>query len=294
MRTIMLGSLVAVVCIRASAVWGQQPNHLPPTDDQLTNAIARLEVVKGKAETLGARAQKEWKLSEMGPFFALDDGKVTDDMEILAKRWDDSRSERVLEDLASLGPKRHFEADSTLAQTASEKLILLRARRDFHEWMKGVDRSEDQVRRIRQAFRDHPDWLNPRQRPRDKWPLVLMLVERAEELSGADAVDLMVEAHMGSAMIDKYGKAVLEYAKRIGREKAMGIASLLPCIARSGNADAVPVLRQWLQEETDQERALEIVQTIGQLPGAGRVLRDFTNDPRPKVAEWARMKASPE
>ena len=120
-----------------------------------------------------------------------------------------------------------------------------------------------------------------------------MLVERAEQLSGEQAVDLMIEAHMGSAMIDKYGDAVLEYAKRVGREKGASDYYLLECISRTGSPRAVPVLAGWLEEEAREAEAVEIIRALAYLPGGGDAIRAYTNDARSSVAGWARRKAAP-
>jgi len=119
---------------------------------------------------------------------------------------------------------------------------------------------------------------------------VTMLVARAHEISGEQAVDLICLANLPGPWTSKYRKAIVQFAKRIGREKALKTPNLVYRIGSSGEADAVPMLRQWLKEEKEEKESVELVEALGRLPGAEAALRELLSDPRPGVARWAKIK----
>jgi hypothetical protein len=133
--------------------------------------------------------------------------------------------------------------------------------------------------------------MNQYTRPKDKDPLVKILVEKVVQISGDEhAVDLICQANLPCEWTENFRKAIVPYAKGIGREKAVRTPNLIHRISRTGDPDAVPLLRQWLKEEKGEKESLELAKALGGLPGTEPVLRELLSDPRPDVAEWARIK----
>jgi len=211
-------------------------------------------------------------------------------LQVLADRWSDPRSEEILKQLAKSGPKK-IEGElemQTLAVAAERYLIILQDNREYDALLKGIDKSDDRVKKIREYFDAHPDLLATKCYGRPNRPIVKVLLDEAEKLKGAEVLDLLVRSQLyATGHFNQYKDALLDYATKLGREKAVATPYLLQYIQATGNGNALPVLAKWLSEETNEGNALELTKAIARLPGSQQLLEKLTKDPRKSVALWA-------
>ncbi len=260
---------------------GLLTNVIAPGDDAKTiEAFTKLEEIRQTVVTAKPRADL-WQTG----------GQAFPYLQVLADRWDDPRSEAILKQLTNSGPSR-IEGEllmQTLAYAAERHLILLQDNREYDGLLKGIDKPEERVSKIRQYFDAHQDLLATKCYGRPNRPIVQKLLAEAEKLKGAEVIDLLVRSQLyGTGHFIQYKNALLDYTKKLGREKAVATPYLFQYIVATGNADALPILEQWLSEEPNEDNALMLTQAIARLPGAQKVLETLTKDPRAKVALWAR------
>lgn len=240
----------------------------------LKEALARLE------ETRQKYAEKA-KTTKAG-FWVK--GYETRDMELVAQYHERPECEAILEQLSKIGPVIEYEGRTTVAKVALENLRVVRDKREFVQMMKDIDKPEDRVKKVREFFDKHPDLLAASNFGTPKRPIVKMLLDEAERLQGGDVVDLLVLSQLyGNHYFTQYKDALLEYAKKLGREKAVATPYLLQYLAATGNTNAVPVLEEWFKEAPDGE----VMDALSELPNAKTRLRTWLKDPRPGVARNA-------
>jgi len=207
-------------------------------------------------------------------------------LQVLADRWDDPRSEEILKQLAASGPKK-IEGElemQTLAYAADRYLIQLQDNREYDGLLQAIDKPDDRVKKIREYFDAHPELLKTKCYGRPNRPIVRMLLDEAEKLKGAEVIDLLVCSQLyGSGHFAKYGDALLDYAKKLGRAKAVATPYLLQYLAITGNTNAVPMLEGWFKEEPDGK----VMDMLCKFPDAKSRLLTWLKDSRPGVARNA-------
>lgn len=278
---------IVVSSLVAAQLYAQKAEQPIPDNAALTSALARAESIRSQGEANGWADPEKWKERKRHEYLWVTP-EARQATIILAQRWDDPRSERALEQLSKTGPLFEREGICTIAYWATEKLYELRARRQYEEWMKDKT-PEEQVKKIREVLSEHEDWLNRHTRPKEKDQLVTMLVARAHEISGEQAVDLICQTGLSGSWNRRYAKAIIAYAKRIGREKTLKTPDLIDRINYTGDAEAVPILKQWIRDEKGDAESVELVKALHGLPHAEPVLRELRSDPRPGVAKWAKI-----
>jgi len=284
MRTTQAGFCAGMVLslMLYSNGFGQDIRTGPLTDalkdsdePQIKEAFAKLEAIRQKV--INAKPGTDlWQTGR--PAYPY--------LQVLADRWRDPRSEEILKQLTNSGPKLiegELELQS-LAFAADRFLMMLQDNREYDSLLKGLNTPDERVKQIREYFDAHPDLLATACYGRPNRPIVRMLLDEAEKLQGAAVIDLLVRSQLfGYDHFSRYKDALLDYAEKLGREKALAMPYLLQYIAATKNTNAIPLLTKWFSEEPSGE----IMATLVKLPGAKERLLKWLNDPRPGVARAA-------
>jgi hypothetical protein len=208
-------------------------------------------------------------------------------LDVLADHWQDPRAVKALEQLADEGPHTLGDGLRTMAGEAYFRLLLVRARREVRDLLKGADKPEDKLARVRAVLAEHPTWLEPRQRPADKADVVRLLIEAAAS-AGDPAVDLLASSGLlTGAWAGQHGEAVLGYAKKLGRAKALTTPRLLEALVAAKVKGHVELLDAWLAEARQEDEIRELVSALAGLPDGQSRMLALLDDKRPAVLRFA-------
>jgi hypothetical protein len=72
--------------------------------------------------------------------------------------------------------------------------------------------------------------------------------------------------------LSKHHDAILNYAKKIGPQKALQTYSLVDYICSKRNIESVPILADWLDEETNDRQAENFAMYISKFPDTDKYL----------------------
>ena len=209
-------------------------------------------------------------------------------MDVLAEHWEDPRSERALAEIARGEPKYLGDGFKTRAGEAYERLLLLRGRKQYASLMAGKESPDQKMKAIRDAFAEHPDWLDPKTRPRERAVLVSLLVNTTIEVGGAGALDLVAQAgHMTPEYARRHPRETLEYAREIGCREACSLPRFLDSLAATQEEDAAALAREWLGRSRAKDEIFYLVDVLSRLPGGGRELASLLSAENPQVVYQA-------
>ncbi len=277
----LLIALPATKAVAIEAKLGKVSLEEVPSNKQLDEAIVRLERIHVQAEG----KKNATLMFDLGV-------KAKPDLSVLVARSEDPRSEKLLVRLSKHEPQFVGCGEPTLSGRAEESLWELHARRKYHELLDSANTTEEKTRIIRQFISEHTDFLDLNTRTREQTVLIKKLLLTLEALSGADAVDLLVQATMYWDMPKQYPDALLGYARKIGRENALRTPELLRWIGKSDKKEAIALLKQWTDEETEDESLKQLISTLGEFPNAQGYIVELLKDSRPVVAETAAWELS--
>lgn len=264
---------------------GAKPNPIVTALAERDEMAKRLEEkLKGAADpvALAAEAAKDRVANYPGPTSLAIAG-----MDYLVEQWEDPRSERALADLAAHGRRFLREGFATPAGEAWRRLNEVRARKEYAKITDGAREPREIMARIRKAFEDHPDWLKPT-RPIEIRPLARRLLENALRVGGSDSLDLVFQSGEGEVMAaaaKRYLKELIVWTRKLGPQKALETPYLLDMVCNSREKDAVPMLREWLdQKDLDQRSLSTLTTTIGGCTGSYPVMLDLLRDDRAAIS----------
>lgn len=211
-------------------------------------------------------------------------------MNVLLEKWDDSRSEPALAEIAKGEPKHLGDGIFTMAGEADRRLQQVRARKEFAVMMQGKNTPQAKVETIRSAFREHPDWLDPKRRPEDKRGIVGHMIDTIVREGDGRDVEIVITSRTMSAReiseyVQKYAKECLAYAREVGCEKAFMSWNFLTALASTRDKDAIALLEQWLKEERTKEQIKALIYALADLPDAQDRLIAHLTDDRDDVVE---------
>lgn len=209
--------------------------------------------------------------------------------------WDDPRVEPALVKISE-SEARMAEYGLTPAGLAWHALAEERAKRRYQVMMKGAETTVAKVARVRALVAEHPEWL-PCKVPRPARPvdlsleeekLMLMVLKTAKEAGGAEVLDLLVESGRYARDVAlQHPEALLKYARKLGREKALSTPDLIGLLGASKSAAATVVLEDWLKETTGEEQINSLISALVDLPQGKMTLLKLVSDPRPLVVRRA-------
>jgi hypothetical protein len=212
-------------------------------------------------------------------------------LNVLLEHWKDPRSEDALADVAKGEPKEMRDGFRTLAGEAEQRLFVLRAKKNYETIMKDRVSAEDRLKAVRDTFEKHPDWLDPDKRPKNKVPLVSLLVQAATE-AGGKGVDVVVQSRALSQKelgdyIKAYPESAVEYGRQIGMERALSLDGFVRGLAVSENDAAAALLSEWLKAAKKKEDLDALVAALSGGKGGKQRLFRMLTDARPVVVQKA-------
>lgn len=251
-------------------------------DSKIKDAIVGLEAIRLAVTTAKPGAD----LWQTGP-------QAYPHLQVLADRWNDPRSEEILKQLTNSGPRR-VEGElqmQTLAYAAERYLNLLQANRDYAVIINDADTQATKTQKIREYFNQNPAVVPQNELRKRKGFLVNKLIKTAEETDGADAIDLILQyGGYSIAHLSRYDGAIFAYAKTIGSHKARQISSLVGYvdhIASAQDARTLPLIADWLNEETNDREAESFAMYISRLPGGEKYLQTALTHKCPSAVKFA-------
>lgn len=254
-----------------------------PTDAEFQKALQELEELRSKMklELEPGMAVKDYVLLQLG---------VREGMRILVARWDDPRSEQILKQLADARPDDPAQESEWISGQAQQHLAELIAKRQCHLMLEDAASPEEKVRRIRQVFSEHSDWLDSKTRPVEKEAFVKELVLSAEKIAGGEVIDLLARAGLLKArQAQRYPEATIDYVRKLGLNEVMASHyGLLELVVQARMPSLKGLLREWLNTQATEEEEIHwLISAIGALPGGQEDLIMLLQDHRHSVIRWA-------
>ena len=205
---------------------------------------------------------------------------------LVDKFWSDPRAEKAL--AATATPPFMSGEFETPHMFLRDALALLRARKQYAEWMKDAPTAEKRLVRAREILaiprKDNPTGDDYFDAPRARNYLI---VETLTE-SGAAAVDIAVENpwHMQIGVqgyAEKFAGELADEAKRRGMKFVLGVDQLLWRMPYDKDGKWVATLQAWLAEAKGEEELKLITGRFCVGPDGRKRAVELLNDPRPAV-----------
>ena len=272
------------------APWGE-PVDVPK---QLATALSD--------EITGAQIESEWNGLKTGSEFLEFTMKTAPNLSrLIVMAQHDPQAEAALERLAKLEPhgSREVEFIPGIAATALQDL---HSRRTVQSLLADAKTPREQLEKIHRIFNDNPSWLDPSAKSDPKEAeeqdrVTRILVLRAVEVGGADAVALLVRSQlMDLPTAKKLSQPLLEYAKTQSISDLCKNPRTVDYVAWTGDSNASILLKRWLDavpeaSNGDHEKlVMALVGELGEMANGVAALDQLLDDPRPSVVAMAALR----
>jgi len=209
----------------------------------------------------------------------------------LVKHWDDPRVEQRLEELSKPEPRvaRGLVTDSG---EALQRLLKVRARKDFEAFTKGKEIPDEKVKAVREVFAKHRDWVDPTTCPDEKRPLVTLLIELLVDMGRSDCIDLVVDSQaLSLARLSEYVKRFFTesvvYARKIGCAASLR-SRLFHALVSTADNEVGKLIEEWIADERNERHLSRLLKAWGDLPnGRDAIIRQLGSDRNLVVLEAA-------
>lgn len=213
-------------------------------------------------------------------------------MDILVEHWNDPRAEKALKRFSgelSHGPAVHPDVPS-LAREASNRVDLLRAKKEQGRLLKGADTAGAKMAKIRALFAGNPNWLDEEKASADEHALVRLLVDTALASAGPEAMDLIVQYDLlgmiGDKEAQRHADAICEFARQKGPEKVLANRQLFATLCYTRSAKVAELLEDWVKHEKAEKNLERLIHALTGADAQTRLIR-LLDDSRGPVVKMA-------
>ncbi len=212
-------------------------------------------------------------------------------LDVLVQHWQDPRSEATLADIAKGEPKYIREGFKTIAGEAHERLLLVRARKEFEKIMEGKNVPAEKLKAVRSVFEKHPDWLDPQTRPDDeRLELVSMLISVLVDIPGGG--DIVVQSRCLSLLrlydyVQKHTEESVAYAEKMGLERILSTDyRFVEALGLTQDRKVIILFETWLKQAGEGWQKEALIYPLARTHGKPFLLK-LLLDERPAVVNEA-------